>query len=135
MATAGAAGFAASEDSAVRVADLVGSGGAAGPGDNDKGRQPLPIEEAERDPRSEMITVRLLVDPPKRAHVFWGQKDLGTAPIEIQRPRGSGPLDLLLRAPGYLTFHTRAFTDRDDKVTIHLVPESEAPRMFGYRGP
>lgn len=93
----------------------------------------LEVEAREADPRSEMVTIKLVVEPAKRAEVFWGAKDLGLAPLEIQRPRGSGPVDLVLRAPGYLTFHTRAYTDRDDKIPIRMVPEVEAPRMFGYR--
>lgn len=80
----------------------------------------------------EMVTVKIVVDPPQRAHVFWGVKDLGPAPLEIRRPRGSGPVDLILRAPGYLTVHTRAFTERDDKLAFKLVPETDAARMFGY---
>ncbi|MEO7669276.1 MAG: hypothetical protein ABIW57_08045 [Polyangia bacterium] len=83
-------------------------------------------------PLPEMVTVKIVVDPPQRAHVFWGVKDLGPAPLEIRRPRGSGPVDLILRAPGYLTVHTRAFTERDDKLAFKLVPETEAARMFGY---
>ena len=107
------------------------------PRDGAGGDTPIPeslsVEERERDPASEAITIKVLVDPPQRAHVYWGTKDFGFAPLEITRPRGSGPVDLILRAPGYLTVHTRAFTDRDDKIAIHLVPETDAPRMFGYR--
>jgi hypothetical protein len=95
----------------------------------------LALEDTEPDPGSEMVTVRVTVEAAKPAEVVWGAKNLGPAPVEIQRPRGSGPLDLLVRAPGYLTVHTRAFTDRDDKLTIHLVPTVEAPRTFGYRAP
>lgn len=106
---------------------------AAPDGETGQGGEPLPAEERERDPGSETVTIRVVVDPPKRARVFWGPKDLGMSPLEIRRPRGSGPVDLILRAPGYLTVHTRAFTDRDDRVTVHLIPETEAPRMLGYR--
>jgi hypothetical protein len=83
----------------------------------------------------DLVTIRLLVDPPKRAHVYWGAKDFGLAPLEIRRPRGSGPLDLVLRAPGFLTLHTRVFTDRDNGLSIHLVPEAEAARFSGYQTP
>lgn len=93
----------------------------------------LPPEEKERDPRSAEVTIRLLVEPPNRAHVFWGVKDLGPAPLELRRPRGSGPLDLVVRAPGYLTFHTRVFTDRDDRLSIRMVPVTEAATVFGFR--
>jgi hypothetical protein len=81
------------------------------------------------------VTIKLTVDPPKVAHVFWGVRDLGLAPLEIQRPRGSGPLDLVLRAPGYLVHHTRVFTDRNDRLSIHLAPESDGARYSGYHPP
>jgi len=82
-----------------------------------------------------MVTIKLLVTPPKLAHVIWGVKDLGVAPLELRRPRGSGPMDLILRAPGFLTHHTRVFTDRDDTLSIRLGPENEAFTFFGYQAP
>jgi hypothetical protein len=101
----------------------------------DEATEPLQVEERERDPRSEMVTIKVSVDRPKCAHVFWGSKDLGEAPLEIRRPRGSGPMDLLVRCAGMLTVHTRVFTDRDDRIAIHLFRESEATSVFGYRPP
>jgi hypothetical protein len=83
----------------------------------------------------DLVTIRLLVEPAKRAHVFWGAKDFGLAPLELRRPRGSGPLDLVLRAPGFLTLHTRVFTERDNSLSVHLVPEAEASRFPGYQSP
>ena len=90
------------------------------------------VTETETETETAMVTVKLQVEPPKVAHVFWGAKDLGPAPLEVKRPRGSGPLDLILRAPGYLTFHTRAFTDKDDRLAVRLVPEVDAVSQFGY---
>jgi hypothetical protein len=89
-------------------------------------------EEREPDPRSETVTIALVADPRRRARVFWGRKDLGFAPLEITRPRGSGPLDLLVTAPGCLPLHTRAFTDRDDKLTLRLYAERDARTLLGY---
>jgi len=80
-----------------------------------------------------MVTIHLLVEPPQRAHVIWGAKDFGLGPLDIRRPRGSGPLDLMVRAPGYLTLHTRAFTERNSTLSVHLVPEAEAARFPGYQ--
>jgi hypothetical protein len=91
--------------------------------------QPPPTREVE------LVTIKLVVTPPKLAHVIWGVKDLGVAPLELRRPRGSGPMDLLLRAPGFLTHHTRVFTDRDDTLSIRLTPENEAASTFGYQTP
>jgi hypothetical protein len=92
---------------------------------------PLPANAAPAD----LVTIHVLVEPPQRAHVIWGAKDFGLGPLDIRRPRGSGPLDLLVHAPGYLTLHTRAFTDRDNTLSVRLVPEAEAPRFPGYRAP
>jgi hypothetical protein len=89
-------------------------------------------EERDPDPAASTVTVELVADPKRKARVLWGRKDLGFAPLTITRPRGSGPLDLLVTAPGFLPLHTRAFTDRDDKLVLHLHPESEAPALLGY---
>jgi hypothetical protein len=94
------------------------------------------VEEApEANPRSETVTIKLVAEASRKARVFWGRKDLGLAPLELQRPRGSGPLDLLVIAPGALPLHTRVFTDRDDKLALRLVAEADAPSMLGYREP
>ena len=92
----------------------------------------LVAEERDPDPASSTVTVELVADPRRKARVFWGRKDLGFAPLTITRPRGSGPLDLLVTADGYLPLHTRAFTDRDDKLVLHLHAASEAPALLGY---
>jgi hypothetical protein len=95
----------------------------------------LVAEERERDPRSETVTIKVIVDSRRKAHVFWGRKDLGEAPLEVQRPRNSGPLDLTVVAAGFLPLHTRAFTDRDDKLILRLFSAEEAPQMLGYTPP
>jgi hypothetical protein len=78
------------------------------------------------------VTIKLSVDAHWKAHVFWGRKDLGVAPLQIERPRGSGPLDLLIVADGALPLHTRVFTDRDGALSVRLYAESEAPGLLGY---
>jgi hypothetical protein len=92
-------------------------------------------EAPEANPTSDTVTIKLVVDPARKARVFWGRKDLGLAPLEVQRPRGSGPLDLIVVAPGALPLHTRVFTDRDDRLALRLYAESEAPNLLGYRPP
>jgi hypothetical protein len=92
-------------------------------------------EVPDSNPTSETVTIKLVADPARKARVSWGRKDLGLAPLEIQRPRGSGPLDLLVVAPGALPLHTRVYTDRDDKLALRLYAESEAPSMLGYHEP
>ena len=120
------------------------SGAAPPPGDGAGAGSSTPIavavagealvtEERERDPRSDTIKIKVLVDARRQAHVLWGRKDFGLAPLEIERPRNSGPLDLIVVAPGYLPFHARAFTDRDDMLALHLYSPAEAPQLLGYR--
>jgi hypothetical protein len=90
-------------------------------------------EQPERDPRSATVTIKIVAEPKRQAHVQWGRKDLGTTPLEIVRPRDSGPLDLVVTAPGCLPLHTRALTDRDDTVTVRLYGENEGPSLLGYQ--
>jgi hypothetical protein len=90
-------------------------------------------EERERDPRSDTVKVKVVVDQRRQAHVLWGRKDFGVAPLEVERPRNSGPLDLVMIAPGYLPYHARAFTDRDDLISVHLYAATDAPQLLGYR--
>lgn len=96
--------------------------------------EPLVAEEREKDPRSEKVTVTVVVEPRSGAtRVTWGARSLGAPPLKLERDRYSGPLDLVITSPGYLVAHTRAFTDRDDVVTVRLVPVKDAARMHGYR--
>jgi hypothetical protein len=96
---------------------------------------PLAAEPPDRDPRSARVRLKLFVQPVE-AEVFWGRKRLGVAgrkPLELERPRGSGPVELLVRAPGYLPFHTRLLGDRDDTLTIRLVTADQARGLWGFR--
>src|SRR6185436_18587419 len=92
------------------------------------------LEPAGSDDRPDAgtVTIKLLADPKRQAHVTWGRKDLGIAPLEVVRPRGSAPLDLTIQAPGCLPLHTRAFTDRDDTLSLRLYGEREAGALPGY---
>jgi hypothetical protein len=108
---------------------------AAAPGDED-----LQAEERDSNPRSESVKVKLVVTPAARGTVHWGRKKLadlqpGQMSLEAQRPRDSGPLDLVIRADGFLPHHVRVFTDRDDKLSVHLVRPDQASGLLGYRRP
>jgi len=52
--------------------------------------------------------------------VKWGNKNLGMIPVPrplvVVRPRDSGPLDLVIRAIGFLPVHTRALYFSDSRV-------------------
>jgi hypothetical protein len=91
---------------------------------------PEPVASGSAD--GPQVTLKLLADANRKAHVFWGRKDLGLAPLEIRRPRGSGPLDLLVVAPGFLPLHTRVFTDHDETLSVRLYDEEAAGSLLGH---
>lgn len=100
----------------------------------------LKTEEREADPISEKVTLKLTVSPAVKAIVMWGAKKVGQVTpseptLELERPRSSGPLDLEIRAEGYLPHHTRLHTDRSDRVNVRLVRTGDAAGMSGYRPP
>ncbi len=100
---------------------------AGGDGGRDGGGPQIVIAaESEPEPDAGQPDVRLTVRiMPVDAEIHWGAKRLGVARrgerFEIVRRRHSGPLDLVIRAPGFAPYHTRLFSDRDDSVAIELV--------------
>jgi hypothetical protein len=101
---------------------------AAASPDDDLRDEPPPTAPA----NTETVTIKLVAEARRQAHVFWGRKDLGVAPLEITRPRGSGPLDLLVLAPGALPLHTRVFTDRNDTLALRIYGEKEGTGLLGW---
>ena len=138
------------------VAFLVATGGCSSRGGGTAGAEParepageaevspapaaaLPVyddlEPAPPDDRADAggtVKIKLLADARRQAHVLWGRKDLGVAPLEIVRPRGSAPLDLTIQAADCLPLHVRVFTDRDDTLSLRLYTEREASGLPGY---
>jgi hypothetical protein len=88
---------------------------------------------------STTATIAFLVSPSVRATVSWGKKQLGAIapgkPLYVTRPRDSGPLDVVIRANGYLPVHTRAHTFSDSKVIVKLTPPDQTTTLLGYRVP
>jgi hypothetical protein len=100
----------------------------------------LKAEEREANPYSETVTLKLTVTPSVKALVTWGGKQVaklapGDMDTELTRPRDSGPVDLEIKAEGYMPYHTRLYSDRNDKVNVRLYRIEEAPGMFGYKRP
>jgi hypothetical protein len=98
----------------------------------------LRAEPRERDPRSETVKLKLTVTPATAGVVLWGRKKLaelkpGQMTAEIERPRGSGTLDVLIRTPLFLPHHVRLFTDRDDRLSVRLIRPEDAHALLGYR--
>lgn len=98
----------------------------------------LTAENPEANPFSETVTLRITVSPPVKAIVMWGAKQLakltpGNMEAEVKRPRGSGPVDLEIRADGYLPHHTRLYADREDKVNVRLYRVEDASGLLGFK--
>jgi hypothetical protein len=87
---------------------------------------------AEAPPEPENVVVRF-VSNVRGARVFWGKKVLCETPCSITRPRDSGPLDVVIRAGGYLPLHTRGFTFEDYTVSARLTPTSARHTLFGHK--
>lgn len=110
----------------------------------DGGMPPLPIDVAAPNPpldKPPATTVRIVItvlpSSTKKAMVFWGKKRLGLiaphAPLIVQRPRDSGPLDLVVKSDGCLPVQTRAYTFGDSKLSVKLTPVDQKSTLLGYR--
>lgn len=65
-------------------------------------------EKGELDQRTHKGTISVTISTtPKGAAVYYGKKLLGTTPLSLGAPRGSTPLDVVIRHKGYMTLHTR----------------------------
>jgi hypothetical protein len=110
------------------------------PGEPPADEPDLRAEAPEPNPRSKTVKLKLAVTPAAAGTIMWGRKKLadvkpGHMVVEIERPRDSGPLDVLVRADGFLPHHFRLLTDRDDRLSVRLVRPEEARGLLGYRRP
>ena len=87
--------------------------------------------------KADTVHISIQTSPSRKAQVRWGRKSLGPIPtpraLVVERPRDSGPLDLVIYASGFLPVHTRTYTFSDSHVTVKLTPVSEKSKLFGYR--
>lgn len=85
--------------------------------------------------KQEKTTVELSFStrPVSGAKVYYGKKLLGTTPFTVQWKHDTGPVDVVVRAPGYLPVNTRAYTFRDEEVAVELTRPSDASKLLGYR--
>jgi hypothetical protein len=88
---------------------------------------------------STTATITFMTVPYVTSVVTWGKKSLGKIlpgkPLVVVRPRDSGPLDVMVRAPGYLPVQTRAHTFSDTRVTVKLTRPDKKNELLGYRIP
>jgi hypothetical protein len=116
-------------------------GGALPAGALPAGAPPLPIDvaapPADKTPSPTVRIIITVLPSTKKAMVFWGKKRLGViaqhAPLIVQRPRDSGPLDLVVKSDGCLPVQTRAYTFGDSKFAVKLTPAEEKNTLLGYR--
>jgi hypothetical protein len=87
--------------------------------------------------KTDIVRISIQTSPLHKALVKWGRKTLGVIStpraLVVERPRDSGPLDLVIHAGGYMPVHTRAYTFSDQHVSVKLTPPSEKSTLFGYR--
>jgi hypothetical protein len=98
------------------------------------------VPGAAKKPPREKVKITFQTIPPVKAEVRWGKKKLGIIqgpkkPFILERPRDSGPLDVTIRAEGFLTVHTRAYTFTDGKMNVKLTPMTDKHMLFGFRQP
>jgi hypothetical protein len=86
---------------------------------------------------SSKVRVVFKTVPPTQATVNWGKKRLGIvkpkAPLVIERPRDSGPLDVVVHAEGCLPVHSRVYTFTDSVLAVKVTPLDKKNTIFGYK--
>jgi hypothetical protein len=93
-----------------------------------------PAAPAPPKPLPAKIKITIRSNPPK-ATVFWGKKNLGITPVILERPRDSGPVDLIVRNEGFFPVHTRAYTFRNDGYTVKMTKLEDRMTLFGAKQP
>jgi hypothetical protein len=67
------------------------------------------------------------------AFVFWGKKKLGETPVTLERPRDSGPVDLVVRSEGWFPVHTRVYTFHNDVVYVTMTKLDDRMTIYGAK--
>jgi type IV secretory pathway VirB10-like protein len=90
-----------------------------------------------QDPLRARITFSTI--PPTNAKVVWGKTTLGTITskqaLTVIRPRDTGPMDVMVYAPGFLPVQTRAHTFEDGQIIVKLTTPENQSTLWGYRAP
>ena len=106
-----------------------------------QGNPVAPVEGGATSPKTPLkvqsnVTIEFRVEPRwVKAHVYHGKKLLGKTPLKVDRKYNSGPIDVWVKAGGFIPVNTRAYTFKDDKIIVQLTPENEAHTLFGYKAP
>jgi hypothetical protein len=90
-------------------------------------------------PLSPIVKLTFRTFPARRASVMWGAKRLGyidrSRPLVIERVRDSGPLDVVVRADGFIPVHARAYTFNDANIDVKITPFDKMDTLYGYQQP
>ncbi|MES1157924.1 MAG: hypothetical protein ABUL67_02375 [Haliangium ochraceum] len=117
---------------ATRAQDPVRPAPAGGENDSENDEDATPAA-----PTSPNVRIVFKIIPNGNATVMWGKKRLGIikpkVPLVVTRPRDSGPLDVIVRSPGYVLVHTRAYTFTNSTVAVKLTPLDKKNTLYGYR--
>ena len=90
----------------------------------------------------DIVKITFQTIPPVKAEVFWGRKRLGIIngarrppikPLIVERPRDSGPIDVMVNSEGFLPVNTRAYTFTDTKVNVKLTLLTEKHTLLGFK--
>jgi hypothetical protein len=81
------------------------------------------------------------VPPGIKTELRWGKRKLGVLNANprnkkaffIERPKDSGPMDLVARAQGFLPLNTRVYTYNDNRVLLRLTAETDKHTILGYK--
>jgi len=94
-------------------------------------------EAKEAVPTTPNVRLVFKAVPPNTVTVTWGNKRLGIikpkAPLIIERPRDSGPMDVVYKSQGYVTVHTRIYTFTNSTLAVKLTPVDKKNTIYGYR--
>ena len=91
------------------------------------------------EPLRETARITFVTNPPAHATVSWGKMRLGVITpkqaLVVVRPRDSGPLDVVVRAVGYMQVTTRAHTFGDSRIVVKLTTLELKSTLLGYKAP
>lgn len=80
-------------------------------------------DRREAEDRSRKGNIRVSINTsPRGAVVLYGGKSLGTTPLTLSAHKGSTPLDVVIRARGYMTLRTRIRRKKSRSYFFKLTP-------------
>ena len=51
----------------------------------------------------------------------------------IERPRDSGPMDVVFKSQGYVTVHSRVYTFTNSTLAVKLTPLDKKNTIYGFK--